>query len=336
MNLSACYAAAHEHRGKPCVEPPLAPDNASASARVHAHLVRAVFSIDMMEAEKALKEVDAALAIDADNVQARHLAARLALTLFDINRAEREVVIAHRLAPDDPQIATTYAIILIGRQANREAIGVLNEVMRRHPHYLFARKEHAILYAHLGACCARGNYTVALQDYDYLIRHGAPDVALLSSRADVLIALDQLEPAVADLTTALTLMPNNALLLIARAEAYAALQRDDLAVKDYDAVLAEAAPGVPLYPLPGDRHAKVLVARALSLVQLKRFSDAANDVVAAISVGGKPAILRAQVLLRRHGFSEVPIDGKNSPELRQALSACFGLKACYQPMMQAI
>jgi tetratricopeptide (TPR) repeat protein len=336
MHRSACYIAAHEHRGPLCSEPPLAGEGASVSARVRAHLARAVFAIDMQEPKKALGEADAAIALDGGSTQARHLAARLALTLFDIDRAEREAAIARKLAPRDPQIGTTYASILVARQANREAVGVLDDVMRRHPDYLFARKQHAVLFSYLGECCSRGNYQVALKDYDYLIRRAAPDSGLLGQRAAVLIALGKPEPAVADLTAALALSPDNALLLISRAEAYAALEQDALAVKDYDVVLSEAAPGVPLHVIPYDRRAKLLAARALSLVQLKRFSDAANDVVAAISVGGKPAILRAQVLLRRHGFPDVPIDGKNSAELRQALSACFGLKACYQPVMQAI
>ena len=138
------------------------------------------------------------------------------------------------------------------------------------------------------------------------------------------------------MSDAIKLAPGSVDLLISRADAYVALKRDDLAVKDYDAVLADAAPGVPLYVLPGERRAKLLVARAYILVRLHRFDDAVRDVDAAISVGGKPAILRAQILLRRHGFPDVPVDGENSDKLRQALSACFGLEACYQPVMQAI
>lgn len=39
---------------------------------------------------------------------------------------------------------------------------------------------------------------------------------------------------------------------------------------------------------------------------------------------------------RRHGFYDVPIDGEDSAKLREALAACFGLRACYQPVMHAI
>jgi hypothetical protein len=49
-----------------------------------------------------------------------------------------------------------------------------------------------------------------------------------------------------------------------------------------------------------------------------------------------PAILRAQVLLRRNGFGDVPLDGHDSPQLCQALSVCFGLDVCFQGIMRAI
>lgn len=336
MRRSACYIARHDKRGTPCPEPALAGAGANIADRVAAHLARAVFDIEMQEPDKALKEVDAAIALDGENIDARHLAARISLSKFDIDRAEREIVVARRLAPHDPRIGITYADVLVGRRANREAVGVLNQIIHEHPNDLFARDKRATLFTYLGECCSPGNYPVALNDYNYMIQHGAPDATLLARRAGVLVAIGRLEPAVSDLTEALGLSPDNALMLKLRAEAYAALGKDDLAVKDYDALLAEAAPGVPLHVLPYDMRAKVLVARGFSLVQLKRFGDAARDVIAAISVGGKPAILRAQVLLRRHGFPDVPIDGEASEKLQQALTACFGLKSCYQPVMRAI
>jgi Tfp pilus assembly protein PilF len=290
----------------------------------------------MQQLEEAKKDVDAALALDGKNADARHFSARIALTMGDIDRAEREVRIARELAPRDPRIGTTYAAILMGRKANREAIGVLGEVIHEYPNYLYARKLRATLYQYLGDCCSPGNYRVALEDYEYLIRHGAPDAGLLSQRAAMLISLGDPEPAISDLTTALVLQPDNQLLLKSRAEAYATVHRDALAVKDYDVLLAEAAPGVPLYAMLDEHRAKMLVGRAYSLVELKRFPEAVEDVVAAVSIGGKRSILRAQVLLRRHGFTDVPIDGQNSSTLRQALSSCFGLKACYQPVMREI
>ena len=336
LTASPCYFAAQQHRGKPCEEPKAAPADAAVADRVFADLNRAVFDIEMQQPEQALKETGAALALDGDNADARHLAARLAYTLLDIDRAEREIIIARRLKPHDPRIGTTYADILIARRANREAVGVFDDVIRSHPDYLFAREERATLFTHLGQCCARGNYRVALDDYEYLIRHKAPDPVLLAKRAAINLAVGETKLAAADLSAALQLVPDRVDLLIERAQAYAKLGQDESAVKDYDAILADAAPGTPLHAMPDNKRARLLVQRAQSLVELKRFADAVKDAVAAMSVGGKAAILRAEILLRRHGFPDVPIDGENSATLRQALGACFGLKTCYQPVIHAI
>lgn len=333
---SPCYIAAQRHQGQPCAEPEPAAADASRYDRVSADLKRAVFDLEMLQPEKALKETDAALALDGDNADIRHLAARIAFTLFDVDRAEHEITIARRLKPDDPRIGTTYADILIARRANREAVGVLDDVIRNHPDYRFAREQRAALSTYLGQCCARGNYLVALDDYEYLIRHEAPDSVLFAKRAAIDLEVGEIKLAIADLSAALKLSPDRVDLLTERAQAYAKLGHDDLAVKDYDSVLADAAPGTPLHAMPDNRRARLLVARAQSLVHLNRFADAVKDAVAAMSVGGKTAILRAQVLLRRHGFPDVPIDGENSAQLRQALGACFGLKTCYQPIIQAI
>lgn len=335
MSLSPCYIAAHQHRGEPCTEPKLAAADASIADRVAAYLARAVFDIDMQDAERAQKEVDSALALDSNNAEVRHLAARIAFTLLDVDRAENEITIARGLKPHDALIDTTYANILIARQANREAVGVLNDVIRRHPDYLFARELHATLFTYMGECCARGNYQVALDDYEYLIQHNRTDATLLSKRAAVLLAIGDPKSAIVDLTAAIELAPQQYLMMAARADAYAAAGFDELALHDYDTLLATDH-GAPLYVMFDNDRAKLLAKRANVYLQLKRFDDAARDMVTAIGMGGTPAILRAQVLLRRHGFSEVPLDGHDSPALRQALTSCFGLNACFQGIMRAI
>jgi hypothetical protein len=85
-----------------------------------------------------------------------------------------------------------------------------------------------------------------------------------------------------------------------------------------------------------DEHAKLLTKRAFSYAKLRRFDDAVNDVITAIGLGGTQVILRTQILLRRSGFSDIPLDGHDSPALRRALTACFGLDACFQGIMKSI
>jgi tetratricopeptide (TPR) repeat protein len=179
-----------------------------------------------------------------------------------------------------------------------------------------------------------GWYSVALANLNYVVER-RPTARVLTERADVFLAVQRPSSAVADLSAALEREPDNTFLLKNRADAYARAGMDDLAVRDYDTLLATDH-GTPIHVMFGNDRAKLLTKRAYSNVKLRHFDDAASDVITAISVGGIQAILRAQTMLRRNGFAEVPLDGQDSPTLRRALAACFGLDACFQGIMKSI
>ena len=158
---------------------------------------------------------------------------------------------------------------------------------------------------------------------------------MLVQRSETFLALGKPQSAAADLSAALKIEPNQFMLTIARADADAAAGLGELALRDYDSVLTMDR-GVPLYVMFDNDRAKLLAKPANVYIQLKCFDDAAHDMVTAIGLGGVPAILRAQVLLRRNGFADVPLDGHDPPQLRQALTACFALDVCFQSIMRAI
>lgn len=322
---SECFLAKVNKTGKLCPEPAVVAGDAAS------YLARARYFMEMEEHGKALADVDAVLVIDGDDAYAHHLAGRLAYTLQDIERADREMVAARRLRPGDPRIDTSYAMVLTGRRANAEALRVLSGVIARHPEYLFARWQRARLYSYLGECCGSGNFLAALPDFDVLIRQTAANTPLLAGRAHVLLALGRAKAAASDLTAALQLAPHRSPLIRNRATAYARAGMYEDAVKDLDALLA-TQDGTPIYPMLDNQRAQALMDRADAFVELHRYNEAAKDAVAAVTVGGKAAVLRAQVKLRRHGFPDVPLDGQVSDRMRQALSACFGLKSCYHEL----
>jgi tetratricopeptide (TPR) repeat protein len=312
---SACFMAAVNKTAKPCPVPDVIAHNAASFG------ARARYFIGMQEFDKALADADAALKIAPNDIEFRHLAGRIAQTIGNDERAEQEFVAIRKIRPNDPRINTSYAIMLSGR-ANAQALRVLGEVIDKHPDYLLARWERARLYSYLGECCSVGNFLPAVADLAYLIQNTPPDATLLAMRANA---------AVVDLTAALELTPGRADLLQSRAKASAAAGFYDLAAKDLDTLL-EMQGTTPIYAMFENERAKLLMDRAAALVELGRLSDAAKDAIAAVSLGGKKVVLRAQVMLRRHGFPDIPIDGQVSASLEQALSACFGLKACYQDM----
>jgi tetratricopeptide (TPR) repeat protein len=316
------------HRGTPCPEPPVsqAADNAE---RVANRLERAWFFIDMQDFDKARAETDLALGIDPNDLKARHLSARLGLTVGDIPRAEADMAIARKQAPDDPDVRATYAILLQTRRADLESLREFEAVIIKHPHHRFPREQRATLLMRLG------QYSAALADFNFIVDDNPPNANSLVRRSEAFLALGKPQSAVADLSAAIKMEPNQFTLLAARADAYAQAGLGELALRDYDAVLTMTG-DTPLYVMFDNDRAKLLAKRANVYVGLRRFDEAARDMVTAIGLGGVPAVLRAQVLLRRNGFSDVPLDGHNSPALRQALAACFGLNICFQGIMRAI
>ena len=321
---SACFLAAVNKSAKQCPVPDVKAGNAAL------FLARARFFIGMQEFDKALADVDAALAITPNDIEARHLAGRIAQTIGNHERAEQEFVALRKHKPDDPRINTSYAVMLSGK-ANGQALRILTHVIEKNPDYLFARWERARLYSQLGVCCTIEYFVPAVADFAFLIQNTPPNATLRSMRANALSRLGHDKEAVVDLTVALELAPGRSDLLQSRAKASAAAGFHELTVKDLDALL-EMQGNTPIYAMFENDRAKLLMDRAAALVELARFSDAAKDAIAAVSLGGKRAVLRAQLMLRRHGFPDIPVDGQASDALRQGLSACFALKACYQDM----
>ena len=329
--ISPCLIAYRQHRDSDCPEPKVVDQASSIAEQVGNRLARVSYFIEIEELEKALAEVDLVLAVDSNNARAHHLAARLSMSmaLSDGERAQREAVVALKLAPDDPAVRTTYAIALEARQAKSEALKELNAVVKAHPDYLFAHEQRALLLL----CC--GFAGGALGEYNYLIDRSKPSATLFASRAQAFIAAHLPKDAVADLSAAIKLDPDSPELLSARANAYTLAELDEFAVKDYDTLLT-ISDGTPRYPMGESDRANLMAMRAQAFVRLHRFDDAANDMVAALNIGGTRAVLRVQVFLRGNGFPDVPLDGRDSPALRHAIASCFGLNACFQGVIKSI
>jgi tetratricopeptide (TPR) repeat protein len=323
-----CLLAIRTHREPPCREPQVA-TNASKGEQVSSHLARAHYFIDIQQLESALAETKAARAVAPDSAEAAHLAARLALSLRDFDSAEADVKTARHLAPDDADIAASAAFILEIKQAPLEALRAFEAILKGHPDHRFALEQHAALLTKLHRAHK------ALADYDRLMKISPPDVNLLQARAQAYLAVNRPKDAVVDLSAAHAIAPNRIDLMIALAEAQVAFGDFNSAVKQYDALL-ETSGSTPIYPMLDNDRAKLLMARANALVKLKRFDDAAHDAAAAVKLGGRRAVLRAQIELRRNGFPELALDGENSPTLSKALTLCFGFEICFQAIQHAI
>lgn len=309
-------------QGQPCEEPQL-PQSGDARQLAAAHLSRSRYFIDMEDLQQAFKEADAALGLDPADVATRHLVARLAMSTGEFPRAERELLAALKVSPQDPDLRATNAVRLQIESAFKEALREFNAIIVEHPDHAFSHEARAKLLLSMGR--AKG----AVPDLNFLLDGNPGRADLLALRARAYLATNEPQRAVTDYTLAMKEFPQRFDLMTGRAMAYERAGDDEGALRDLDAILGPLD-GTPGYAIGGDQLARYRTERAFLLVRLKRFGDAATEMMNALNAGGKPAVLRAQLFLRRNGFPQTPLDGGDSPALRASVQACFGLDSCFQ------
>jgi tetratricopeptide (TPR) repeat protein len=326
IRSTPCMRAKY-NKATACPLPALA-DGADAMSQAKARLSRANYYIDIGQLKNAFVEADEALKLDPDNVDTRHLVARLALSIGDSERAEHEIGIALQKRPDDVNLQATNAARFIDVRPD-EALRLFDKILTEHPDHRFSRESRARLQLTLG------RPKDAVTDLDILLAGKERDADLLALRADANTAAGNLKQAIADLTQALSESPDDFVLLTNRAMANQILGDDNAALADLNSLLGPVG-GNPNYAIGGNQLAQYRMQRAFVLVHLKRFADAATDAVEALSVGGRRSLLQAQIFLRHNGFPEVPLDGQSSESLKQAMQACMGLNSCFEKVSSSI
>jgi hypothetical protein len=81
---------------------------------------------------------------------------------------------------------------------------------------------------------------------------------------------------------------------------------------------------------------QLLVQRAVLLAKLGRTDDANRDLDTIVATGGKRALLRMQVYLRKNGFKDLPLDGERTAAFDQAVEACFINQACGRGLVRSL
>jgi tetratricopeptide (TPR) repeat protein len=277
-----------------------------------------------------MTEIDAALVLDPDWAEAHHLAARIAASQGNMARTEQEIEVALRLAPDDLDIRATKAAVLAWRFPF-EALHQFDAILERSADHIYAHGQRArILVTQLA------DPRAAIPDLNFILSGDSPATEYLPLRAQAYLMLGRAHDAVADYNAALKLDPGRLYLVLGRAAALAESGDDRAALADYDTVLGTIGESRRPYAICCDQLSRALMERAAVLIRIKRFSDAAADMSAAITNGGRPAVLRAELYLRQHGFPQVQLDGRDSPALRAAVEACFALDSCSRAFLLAI
>ena len=148
--VTDCLIANRTHQGAPCPEPRVS-QSTNKVEEVRGSISRAPGTSSICRTLKqARAEADAAVAVDPNDLQSRHLSARLSLTLGDLPRAEADLEVARKRAPDNPDIHATYAILLQSKSANIASLQEFQAIIRKYPSHLYAREEATNLLMQFG------------------------------------------------------------------------------------------------------------------------------------------------------------------------------------------
>jgi tetratricopeptide (TPR) repeat protein len=309
-------------------DPPAVDTSVPADQQVAAHIARAKQLISFLRMSQARDALDSAHKLDPTNVEVLKFRARLAATMLDHRTALDDVNAALAIAPKDADLLATRAELRWGNNEFAPALLDAMAAVESDPRDVDAR------YIKARILMQEDRLRDAVLELDQAIKlepDFAPTVVL---RAQLHWRLKDYNAAIADADQALKLQPGQYSAQEVRALSDFELGKSSDVVADVAAMFGE--PGEKRHPPPVTAdHQKLMLRRLISLIRLNREAEAQADLDTILNSGQIRSILRLQLLLRRNGFPNTPLDGKRSTDLEDALRACFKWSACWRPFLQS-
>ncbi|MGE0750688.1 MAG: tetratricopeptide repeat protein [Variibacter sp.] len=302
-------------------DPPQVNDDLSLQDRVQAHLLRAEKLVRLFRSQQARADADAALRLDPTNMAALKFRARLLISLMDNRGAARDLETGLQLSPQDPDLLGTYAELLFGEDKLRDALRDASAALAVRADDV----ETLILRARI--LMRQKSFEAAEQDLDRALATEPDAEAPRLLRAQLLLQTQKPEAAIDDADKVLARRAGDPSALEVRAYAHIALGDSGAAIEDISKLIGK--PGQPTTASPAmTPFSKFFVQRAILLARVGNKADARKDLEAVLASGGTRAVLRLQVMMRRLGFPDIPIDGKRNDAFDEALMACVINEAC--------
>ncbi len=162
------------------------------------------------------------------------------------------------------------------------SLKTLNDLLAKYPNYTSAYFSRSMIYNN------QQNPTMALRDYDQMIRIEPANQDFLKMRATLKMNLGDIKGALADLTKRIELNPNNAMHYYDRGHARGSVETADLAacVKDYDRAIQLKPDLREAYALRG--FAKIYIftrTRKSNTIPANLVADPCSDLRKAKSMG---------------------------------------------------
>lgn len=315
-----CGAPVMEQMRGAC-DPPQVSEQLAPAERVRAHMKRAIELISFMRLDAAYEEVGKAVATDPKDVEALVFRVRLARTKMAGDAVERDMNAAFLVAPDNPFLLATRAEWQLEKGNAWAALRDVSAALQQQP------DDEDMLFISARTWMQLDRYDAAKKDLDRALELEPDDSRAWLFRAQLHLRRGEFEQAVSDASALLARRASDVAGRETRALAYTALGRNDDAIDDLSFVLGP--PGDPGAASPvSPRFSQLFMQRAILLTKAGRTADANLDVDTIFRAGGKRALLRMQLFLRKNGFSKVAIDGTRSASFDSALEACFINQTC--------
>jgi tetratricopeptide (TPR) repeat protein len=326
--IETCGAPIQDQFQGACDPAPVS-DKLPAAQQASAHVERANKLIRLGRIEQAYQAANDALGADPRHADALVLRVRIDMMLMSGNQLERDMNAASLLIPDNPYLLATRAELSLFHGAPKSALRDATAALKQ------LQDDVDILRITADAHLRLDQMILARPLLDRALTIEPDEPRSLLSRAKVLLHLGDTDKALADADKVLAKRPTDVSVLELRMFIYTALGRVKEALSDLDAIL-----GPPDNPHAGGvripHYSKLMVQRAILLAQLNRTVDAGRDIDTVISSGGKRAVLRLQLFLRKNGFEDLPLDGKRTHAFDEALQACIINQACGRGLVRSI
>jgi tetratricopeptide (TPR) repeat protein len=313
---------------KGACDPAPVPDGLPAAERAGAHMQRAKTLLALMRLEAAYEAVGEALKADPKNADALVLRVRLSMSQMMADAMLRDLNAGLLAAPGNPFLLASRAEYSLQMGDKPAALRDIAAALEKEPN------DVDMLWIRARTRMALEQYDEAAKDLDRAL--SIEDVRRVrQSRAQLNLQRGHFDQAIADTTVLLESRPYDPSAIEVRAVAYTARGRDREAVDDLTVILGK--PGEPVTATPAFPHqGQLFVQRAILLMRLDRADDARRDLDTITALGGKRALLRMQIFLRKNGFAEVAVDGQRGRVFDQALESCFINQACGRGLVRSL
>jgi tetratricopeptide (TPR) repeat protein len=289
-------------------------------ALARAHIERSVELLAQTRTAEALKAANAAVAIDPTSVSSLTFRGRLLSTLLKLDAAERDLNAALLIEPTNPVLLASRAEVLLHADKGLDALADITAAVAQRP------DDTDMLLIKARIHMSRDQVDLAARDLERAVSLDPSDRRTRLMKAQAQFRLGKFAGAVDDATKTLAIAAGDLMAHETRALALIALDRPAEAIEDLNAFLGP--PGQPTTVVALRHYREILLQRSLLLAQLGKREDSSRDIEVLMLSGGKQAILRLQLYLRRNGFPEVRIDGERDTDFDNTLRNCVLDRAC--------